>query len=476
MRRIINNYIYSLIYQVTTLVLPFLLIPYVLRRLGPENLGIESYTLSVVAIFIIFGNFGVKNYATRQIARIRDNQTNLQEETYHIFIIRTFFSIVTSIVFMIFIYETDYYYLFLIQIIYLFSATFFDVTWYYAGNEKFKEIMVRNIVSKLLGAILIFLLVKDSGDLWIYILINGLVNLIPNLYLTIKMILELEIPLFKKLNKHLLGIQVKGMFPFFFMGFVIQLYMNVDKIILEMEDFTVELGIYSQMLKSVMSLVAPITALGAILFPYISNISAKNEKEGVLKTLSISINFISILCLGMFFGLQAISTEFVVLFFGDNYLIYESLFRITAILILTTGIYNVFIQQIILPNKLEKYYTFSIIIATVVKILLLIFTINIFGIYSAIISYLIGEIIILVICFFKVNKIVKISSLYKGTNIFKILCASVLMFGVVYLLDFNLVGDVLIGIISYFVFLLIFKETSITEFLNIVIKKIKISR
>jgi len=471
MKRIINNYIYNLIYQITTIVLPFLLIPYVIRVLGPENLGIETYTLSVLGIFIIFGNFGVNNYATRQIARIRDNQTKLQREVYHILIIRTFFSLVTLIIYILFIFGSDYYYIFLIQLIYFFSSTFFDVTWYYAGNEKFKELMIRNILSKLVGAFLIFLFVKESEDLWLYILINGLVSLIPNLYLTIKVIHELKIKLNIKLNKELLVIQIKGILPFFFMGFIIQLYMNVDKIILEMKDLTFELGIYSQMLKSVMSLVAPITAVGTILFPYISNITSKKEKEGVLKTLSISVNFISILSFGMFFGLQAISSQFIGLFFGEIYLDYENLFRITAFLILTTGIYNVVIQQIIFPNKLEKFYTFSIIIATVVKTLILILTISIYGIYSTIISYLIGEIIILVICLFKVNKTLKLSSIYEGKNIFKILCAGLLMFGVVHTINFNLLGDILIGMFSYSVFLLILKERTITEFLKRIVKR-----
>ncbi|MFE8698130.1 oligosaccharide flippase family protein [Cytobacillus sp. FJAT-53684] len=462
MKRLINNYIYNLIYQMVTLVLPFLLIPYVIRVLGPENLGIETYTLSVLGIFIIVGNLGINNYATRQIARIRDNQNKLQEEVYHILLIRTFASSFTLLLYIIFTFSSDYYLIFLIQIIYFISSTFFEVSWYYSGTEKFKEIMIRNIFSKLVGAALIFTFVNESKDLWIYILINGLVILIPNLYLTIKMIHTLKISLKTKLNRKLLINQFREILPFFFMGFIIQLYMNVDKIILEWKDFTIELGIYSQMLKSVMSLVAPITAVGTILFPYISNITSKKEKEGVLKTLSISVNFISILSFGMFFGLQAVSSQFIGLFFGESYLEYENLFRITALLILTTGLYNVVIQQIIFPNKLEKFYTFSIIIATVIKTLLLILTISIYGIYSTIISYLIGEIIILVTCLFKVNKILKLSNIYEGKNIFKILCAGLLMFGVVHTINFNLLGDILTGIFSYLAFLFILKERIIT--------------
>ena len=45
-----KNYIYNLIYQVMTLITPFITTPYISRVLGADGTGVQSYTNSVVSI------------------------------------------------------------------------------------------------------------------------------------------------------------------------------------------------------------------------------------------------------------------------------------------------------------------------------------------------------------------------------------------------------------------------------------------
>ena len=46
-----KNYILNTAYQVLTLITPLITAPYISRILGPERVGIYSYTASVVGIF-----------------------------------------------------------------------------------------------------------------------------------------------------------------------------------------------------------------------------------------------------------------------------------------------------------------------------------------------------------------------------------------------------------------------------------------
>ena len=48
-----KNYIYNLIYQVMTLITPFITTPYISRVLGADGTGVQSYTNSVVQYFAI---------------------------------------------------------------------------------------------------------------------------------------------------------------------------------------------------------------------------------------------------------------------------------------------------------------------------------------------------------------------------------------------------------------------------------------
>ena len=69
-----KNYIYNLIYQVLTLLTPFITTPYISRILGPEGTGIQSYTNSVVQYFAILAALGTASYGQREIARHRDDK------------------------------------------------------------------------------------------------------------------------------------------------------------------------------------------------------------------------------------------------------------------------------------------------------------------------------------------------------------------------------------------------------------------
>ena len=44
-----------------------------------------------------------------------------------------------------------------------------DISWLFKGLEDFRRITARNTTVKLLGVISIFLLVKTSGDLYLYV-------------------------------------------------------------------------------------------------------------------------------------------------------------------------------------------------------------------------------------------------------------------------------------------------------------------
>ena len=48
-----KNYTYSLLYQILTMIIPFITAPYVARVLGADGVGICSYTRSVYDLFYI---------------------------------------------------------------------------------------------------------------------------------------------------------------------------------------------------------------------------------------------------------------------------------------------------------------------------------------------------------------------------------------------------------------------------------------
>ncbi|MEH7250495.1 oligosaccharide flippase family protein, partial [Neobacillus niacini] len=169
MKKVIHNYIYNLGYQILTLVLPFITIPYLSRVLGPTNLGIESYTISLVNLYIAFANAGTATYGTRQVAFLKKDDNKVAIEVYNIVLLRFILSCISLFLFLYTVPNAKYQNLLLLQVIFLIASTFLDCTWYFIGKEQFKKLVARNVFIKIVGFVLTILLVKDEYDLIIFI-------------------------------------------------------------------------------------------------------------------------------------------------------------------------------------------------------------------------------------------------------------------------------------------------------------------
>lgn len=47
-----KNYIYQVTYEILAILLPLITAPYITRTLGADNLGVYSYGMSIVNIFL----------------------------------------------------------------------------------------------------------------------------------------------------------------------------------------------------------------------------------------------------------------------------------------------------------------------------------------------------------------------------------------------------------------------------------------
>ena len=156
-----KNYLYNLTYQMLILLLPIITTPYISRTLGSENIGIYSFTISIVTYFILFGSLGVSLYGQREIAYIRENKSKLQKTFLEIVIFRFItMSIAILIYYIIFVRNNVYKQYYKILIIYLFAASF-DITWFFQGLEEFKKTVTRNIIVRAISVICIFIFVKS---------------------------------------------------------------------------------------------------------------------------------------------------------------------------------------------------------------------------------------------------------------------------------------------------------------------------
>ena len=117
-KSVAKNYIYNLCYQILIIVLPIITTPYISRVLGAENIGIYSYTYSIVSYFILFGSLGVDLYGKREVAYVQQNIKERSKVFWEILLFRTLTIAVATVAYVIFFmnFEIEYqvYYVILI--------------------------------------------------------------------------------------------------------------------------------------------------------------------------------------------------------------------------------------------------------------------------------------------------------------------------------------------------------------------------
>ena len=167
-----KNFVYNLIYQLLTIILPLITTPYVSRVLGAFNVGIYGYALSISAYFVLFGTLGTILYGQREIAYVQNDKEKYSKAFWEIFILRTITMLISLIVFLVIFVDrnNDYYTYYLILSLEI-IGNLFNISWLFQGLESFKQIVVRNLFVKTISIICIFVFVNEPSDLWIYFLI-----------------------------------------------------------------------------------------------------------------------------------------------------------------------------------------------------------------------------------------------------------------------------------------------------------------
>lgn len=418
-RKILNNYAYNLCYEILLIIAPLVTTPYISRVLGVDNIGIVSYTTSLVSYFSMIALFGIHTYGFREVAF---NQNNIIERTKIFKQVQKLKVLTVSCAIIFYavaiLYYNEYTSIMIVQGIALVSC-YFDISWIYTGLEDFKSITVRNILVKLSSIVMIFLLVRKSDDLFLYIGIQVIATLAGNLFL------------WKGLSSYILVKGISGYPAFhdfktivelFLPSIAIKVYNVLDKTMLGYITHSMtENGYYEQTTKVTSMCLIVITAMSTVIAPNMAAKYASNDIEGIKSTADKTLHFINFLSCGISFGIMAISDFFVPWFFGISYGKVSLLLKIYSFVIISIAISNVIGNTVLNPTKNHNRGTIAVTAGATANLALNFFLIPKFRSVGAAISTVIAETIVTVLHIFYTRHIISLKKLFFNMSKFVIL-------------------------------------------------------
>lgn len=359
-----KNFLYNLIYQVFTFLIPLITTPYISRVLGVDNVGIYSYTYSIVYYFMLGSMLGINNYGSRTIAKNEKNKDIMSKKFISIYLLQLLLSIIMIISYILFLIITSYKYksIMMIQSIFLLSAAL-DINWFFFGLERFKVTISRNIIIKLLSLILIFMFVKTTKDLWIYTLIMSSGTLVSQLYLWV--FIKKEIKLVKVKLRDILE-HLKPCLILFIPVIAYSIYRVMDKTMIGYIAGTTELGYYESAEKIINIPISLITALGTVMLPHMSKLDTSKIKEKINESFELCFCFV----VPMIIGLFVISYDFTLIFFGKEFMKTAQILNFLIITILFSGIANVIRTNYLIPSGNDRIYVTSTIMGAIINLIL----------------------------------------------------------------------------------------------------------
>ncbi len=469
MQSLKKNYIYNLSYRVLTILLPIITTPYVSRVLGSENLGVNSYLGSVEEYFLVFAALGTAFYGKREVARLRDDKRVLSATFWEIEFLSLITTSICFIVWIIFsLVQNRFQILYFILALNI-LAVIFDISWLYAGLEKFDKILLSNLVIKASSLIFLFIYVRKPDDLWVYILINSAGALLSNITLWINLRKYVDKP---KIDYRRLWIHFKATLIYFLPTVATTIYTVLDKTMLQVitTDFN-QNGYYEQAVKLCRIPMMALLSMDTVMGSRMAYLVEKKKDEEIHERLIKSIRLVFFLGLPMVLGLDLIIRNLVPWFFGDGFEPVTELVYVYSPLIICIGINNCLSEQYLTPIGKRKQTSIIVIISAVLNFILNMFLIPRFQSVGASVASVFSEAFVAFVYIFLCRKIIGLKEYFKYS--YKNVLAAIVMLAFTHFITTSLDASIIctliqisIGSCIYFVMLIVLRDSLTKEIIH----------
>lgn len=440
--KVIKNYLYNLSYQILTIILPIITVPYVTRIFTSEDLGSYGFYYSIVSYFSLFAMLGIGIYGTKQIAAARDVSSTFWN-IYAIQLIASLLALFVYVITLVSIPKMSGMVPIILGIVLL--TKMIDISWLFTGKEDFKKITLRNTMVKVAGVISIFTFIKSSEDLYLYIFLIVIFDFLGQFVMWIPAKKFIKRPSFdtKIIKKNLHPIVL-----LFLPQVAISLYVVLDRTLLGLLGSYSDVGIYEQGQKLTSILLTVVSSLGAVMLPRVANLLSERKEKEAQNMVRFSFILYNLIIFPMIFGLIAINEVFIKIFLGENFQDVKYVLYIIVFNIMFIGWTNILGYQVLVVRNKNKEFMLSTTIPAFVSVAVNIAVIPFFGYIGASITSVVVETLVFAIQWYYSRNIINKNLLF-NKDLVKIICSSLVMFGAVMLCKMTLGLDGIIGLIIY---------------------------
>lgn len=378
--------------------------PYVTRTLGAENLGTCNFMQSFVQFFLLFSALGISTLGVREIAKSNNDKEKLNNTFSRLFLLTGVITLISLLCYLIIglllPQFSSHYKLFWIGAFnILFSL--FSIEWLYRGIEDFKYITYRTLILRIVYILLIFLLVKNETHYVRYYFLSMVVvviNSLINWFHSRKMI-KFRFYSIKDIGNLWKSDVLMG-------GQLVLLSYNstINPMLLGLFGNNTEVGYFTTASKLILIVLLFYNAYTLVVLPRVSSMIGNNLNRNAQVLVDKSYLLLYMLAIPIIILTEIYVPEIIYFIAGAGYEGAILPMRIALPVILVGGISQITINQVLIPNNLEKGSMLASAAGVLSCLLCSCFLISKYQSAASAISWLIAEIVITTITLVYANR------------------------------------------------------------------------
>jgi len=344
--------------NVANMLLPLITVPYLVRIIGPDRLGLLNFSQAYVAYFTLLINYGFEIAAVRAIAAQRSNQEHTNQIFSQVMVGKGLLWAISTVAFGVITYTVPDFrahaWLHICTYLSCVGTVLFPI-WLYQAMEDLGRVAVFNFLVKLIFSVSIFALVRRADD-YVY----------QNLSLSVAQVLISVIALrsavkrfkitFAWPSRAHLTLRFRSDSTLFFSSVMITLYATSNVFLLGLLSTPRSVGIFSagirleSIARSFVSL-----ALNQAFFPIAARAFGASAEEGLQLVQRVFVPLVAFLA-AISLSLWLIAPIFISGFYGHEFVAAIPVLRTAALLTVTIGISNLLGFHVMLNLRMDKAF------------------------------------------------------------------------------------------------------------------------
>lgn len=364
-----ENFLYNMIGTVSGFLFPMITFPYVSRVIMAEGIGQVQFYNSIINYVVLLTSLGIPLYATREIARVRDNIADLSRTTTEIISLNLLLNILGYAAIFIMCFTIDEVRqnipLFLLLSTSIILTTI-GCPWFFSGVEDFKYVTIRGLFIKIICVVFLFVFVRDKDDLIYYAaysVLGSIGNYILN-FIRLRKYIRLDSFNIRDLKiwRHL-----KPAFAIFVFNIVTSIYVNLDKVMVGFIKDNESVGYYTAATTISHIFLTAVTSLGVVMLPRLSNLVKQGDMDSFNRLAKKSYNFIVSMSFPICGGLIVLAPSLIRVFSGGGFAPAICTLQIVSPIIIAIAISNLIGIQILYPLGKIKIVTISTLVGAIIN-------------------------------------------------------------------------------------------------------------